>query len=62
MFPARDPASLRAVFQHIDHMRPVRVKPGASTLVPWDAPFAAAGLVLALAATAALFGLRFQPW
>lgn len=61
-FIAGDPASLKAVFERIDSMRPAKLKPEAPVPADYFRPFALAGLSLLGLQLVSLFGLRFTPW
>ena len=61
-FAAGDPTALREVFQHIDHMQPAKLKPGAPEYEEFLWPVALVGLVLSGLQLITSFGLRFTPW
>jgi Ca-activated chloride channel family protein len=61
-FAAGDPSALREVFQRIDKMKPVRLKPSTPEPADFFRPFAVAGLALLGLQTIGLLGLRFTPW
>ena len=61
-YAASDATVLRDVFDHIDKMKPIRMKSGASRPVDFYRPFAIAGLVVLVAHIATLYGLRYTPW
>jgi hypothetical protein len=50
------------VFQRIDRMQPVRMKPAARQNVDFFTPFAAIGLALLGIYQFTLLGLRYTPW
>ena len=62
VFPAGDPDALTRIFQHIDGMRPARIKPGSPQYADCFRPFAIAGLGVLAGYCLTLFGLRFTPW
>lgn len=61
-FAADDPSALREVFQRIDQMKPVRLKPSAPEPVDFFWPFALVGLAALGLKVTGLFGLRYTPW
>lgn len=62
VFAASNENALRAVFEHIDRMRPVRLRPTAPRFIDADQPFVLAGAVLAGLYQLSLLGLRWTPW
>ena len=62
VFAAATPDAMAAVFDHIDHMQPAKLKPGAPQQVDFFRPFALAGLIALGLYQASLFGLRYTPW
>lgn len=57
-----DRNSLKAVFQHIDRMKPARFRPQTSQPLDHFAPFAMTALVLLGVHLLGLLGLRYTPW
>ena len=62
VFPAADPATLATVFEHIDHMQPVKLRPTAPQRVDMFWPLAVAGLVGLGLFSGSLWGVRYTPW
>lgn len=62
VFAANNPQALAAVFEHIDQMQTVKMKPVAAQPVDVFGPFATVGLGLCGFFFLSLFGLRFTPW
>ncbi len=62
VFAAGNPAALNAVFEHIDQMQPVKLRPTASRQVDAFWPFALAGLIALGLYQGSLFALRYTPW
>ncbi|MEN6449105.1 MAG: vWA domain-containing protein [Thermoguttaceae bacterium] len=62
VFVAATPATMAAVFDHIDHMQPAKLKPGAPQPVDYFRPFALVGLIGLGFYQLSLFGLRYTPW
>ena len=62
VFAAATPDAMAAVFDHIDHMQPAKMKPGAPQPVDYFRPFALAGLIGLGLYQVSLFGLRYTPW
>jgi len=62
VFAAATPDALATVFDHIDHMQPAKMKPGAPQPVDFFGPFALAGLAALALYQGSLFGLRYTPW
>jgi Ca-activated chloride channel homolog len=61
-FPCADPAALATIFDHIDHMQPVKLRPTAAHHVDMFWPLALAGLIGLGLYSASLWGLRYTPW
>ncbi|MFG0284263.1 MAG: VWA domain-containing protein [Phycisphaerales bacterium JB039] len=61
-FAARDAASIRKVFQHIDRMRPAQFAPGGTVPMDHYWPFAVAALSALGLHLAGLLTLRHTPW
>ncbi len=59
---ASDQSSLRAVFGHIDKMKPAKFKPSGTVPLDHFGPFAAAALVLLGLQLVGLLGMRYTPW
>ena len=62
VFPVHDKAGFKQIFQHIDNMRPVRMKNHAPRMVDYYRPFIIAGSVILALWVLTLFGIRFTPW
>jgi Ca-activated chloride channel family protein len=62
VFSVRHPQALQGVFEHIDRMRPVLLRPRAIQEVDAFGPFAWAGAALTGLAALSLLGLRYTPW
>ncbi len=62
VFPAADPAALATIFDHIDHMQPVKLRPTAPQRVDMFWPLAVAGLVGLGLYCGSLWGVRYTPW
>jgi Ca-activated chloride channel family protein len=62
VFEASDPSALLEVFEHINKMQPVRLKPSANDYSDYFWPVALVGLLLAGLQLVASFGLRYTPW
>ncbi len=62
VFAADNPEALKTVFNHIDRMQPVELKPAVPHRIDAFGPFAVAGLILVGLLEMALFGLRYTPW
>jgi Ca-activated chloride channel family protein len=62
VFAVHDKAGLKQVFQHIDTMKPARLKSRAPNRIDNYHPFVIAGSVLLCAWILTLFGIRFTPW
>ncbi len=62
VFSVRHPQALQGVFEHIDRMRPVMLRPRAIQEVDAFGPFAWAGAALTGLAALSLLGLRYTPW
>lgn len=61
-FTADDPSTLTEVFQRIDGMKPVKLKPSAPDQADWYWPFAMAGLGLIGLQVVGGLRFRFTPW
>lgn len=61
-FTARDPASLRRVFEHIDRMKPAEFTPGGTVPMDHFWPFALAAAGLLGVHLVGLMGVRHTPW
>ncbi len=61
-FAARDAASLRRVFEHIDRMKPAQFAPGGTVPMDHYAPFAWAAVALLGLHAIGLLGVRHTPW
>lgn len=61
-FAADDPSALREVFQRIDAMKPVKLKPSAPDQADWFWPFAVSGLTLTTLQVVSGLRFRFTPW
>jgi Ca-activated chloride channel family protein len=62
VYNAVDVRSLNSVFEHIDRMNPVRVRPTHPEPIDQFLPWAVAGLALLGAHALCLLGLRYTPW
>lgn len=62
VFNAGDPAALKEVFQQIDGMSSVRMKPVAPRYADFFWPFALAGMIALGIHQLAQLGLRYTPW
>lgn len=62
VFPAADPAALATVFDHIDHMQQVKLRPAAPQRVDLFWPLAVAGLAGLGLYAGSLWGVRYTPW
>jgi Ca-activated chloride channel family protein len=62
VYSASDPASLDAVFEHIDRMNPVRIRPTQPESIDHFLPWTIAALGLLGVHGLCLFGLRYTPW
>lgn len=62
VFSANNPRSLVRIFEDIDRMQPIRIKPGQPEPIDFFFPFAAACVTLLALHVLALFGLRYTPW
>jgi Ca-activated chloride channel homolog len=62
VFEASDPSVLQEVFQTIDKMQPVRLKPTANEYADFFWPVALAGMVFCGLQVVSAFGLRYTPW
>jgi len=62
VFAAGTPQALSGVFEHIDRMQPVKLKPGAPQPVDAFEPFAWIGLAALGLYQLASLGLRYTPW
>jgi len=62
VFSAQDARGLASIFEHINHMNPVRLKPVQAEAVDHFFPFTVAGLGLGLLHLLCLLGLRYTPW
>lgn len=61
-FAAKEPASLKRVFEHIDRMRPAQFQPGGTVPMDHFAPFALVGIALVGLHVLSLTGVRHTPW
>lgn len=61
-FAATDLASLRAIFAHIDKMKPARFAPAGTVPLDDFAPFAVVALALLGIHLVGLLGARYSPW
>jgi Ca-activated chloride channel family protein len=59
---ANDTSALKAVFNHIDRMKPARILPAGTAPLDHFYPFAIAALCLAGFHAIGLLGLRYTPW
>ena len=62
VFSATNLSTLRAVFEHIDHMNKARIKPKERESIDSFSTLATIGLSLAALSGVMLFGLRYTPW
>jgi Ca-activated chloride channel homolog len=62
VFGAKDQASIRRIFAHIEQMQPIKMQPKDTRRIYNYAPFAMAGLVLVALQLGAQFHLRYTPW
>lgn len=62
VFAAKHPQALKTVFEHIDRMQPVKLRPGGPQQVDAFGPLAIIGLIVLGLYQATLFGLRYTPW
>ncbi|MCE9543918.1 MAG: VWA domain-containing protein, partial [Planctomycetia bacterium] len=62
VFMASNPESLQGIFEHIDQMNPVRLRPVAPRQVDASRPYLIAALSLLGVYQVSLLGLRFTPW
>ena len=62
LFPAGDPAALRAVFQRIDEMKKARLEKVSAETQDHFRPWTWAGGGVLTAWLLSLFGLRYTPW
>ena len=62
VYEAASPEGLRVIFDHIDRMRPVEMKPGAAQQVDAFRPFALVGVIALGLYGFVGFGLRYTPW
>lgn len=61
-FAARDAASIKKVFEHIDRMKPAQFAPGGTVPMDHYWPFALAALITLGLHTIGLLGMRHTPW
>jgi Ca-activated chloride channel family protein len=61
-FAASNPESLLGIFDHIDRMNPVKLKPVAPRPIDASWPFVLAGLAVLGTYQFTLLGLRYTPW
>lgn len=61
-FATTDAPSMRAVFAHIDRMKPARFAPAGTVPLDRYGPFAAAALALLGVHAVGLLGMRYVPW
>ncbi|MFM9997001.1 MAG: vWA domain-containing protein [Phycisphaerales bacterium] len=61
-FAARDAASLKRIFDHIDRMKPAQFAPGGTVPMDHYLPFAWAALALLGVYGIGLLGVRHTPW
>lgn len=61
-FAAQDARSLKAVFAHIDRMRPAKFRSVGTVPMDHFRPFAVAALCLLGVHTVGLLGMRYTPW
>ena len=62
VFSASNPGSLLRIFEHINGMKRIELKPSQPEPIDFFFPFAAACLALLSLHVFALFGLRYTPW
>lgn len=62
LFQSGDPDAIASIFDRIDMMTPVKMRPVSRSRVDWFGPVAVSGLLLAALHTLLLFGMRFNPW
>lgn len=62
VFAAHDRRALQEVFDEIDAMQSIKLKPASPTPVDWYAPFTLTGLLLLGAHLLTQLGLRAMPW
>jgi Ca-activated chloride channel family protein len=62
VFMASNPESLKSIFEHIDRMNPVKLKPVAAQQIDASWPFLLVGLATLGAFQLSLLGVRFTPW
>lgn len=62
VFAAHDKQALQRVFDEIDAMQLVKLKPASPKPIDWYGPFAMAGIVLLAVHLFAQLGLRYTPW
>jgi hypothetical protein len=61
-FATTDAASMRAIFAHIDRMKPARFAPAGTVPLDDFRPFALAALALVAIHAVGLLGMRYVPW
>lgn len=61
-FATTDAASMRAIFAHIDRMKPARFAPAGTVPLDHFRPFAMAALALVAIHAVGLLGMRYVPW
>ena len=61
-FAATDASSMRAIFSHIDRMKPARFAPAGTEPLDEFRPFALAALALLGIHAVGLLGMRYVPW
>ncbi len=61
-FATTDASSMRAVFAHIDRMKPARFAPAGTVPLDRYGPFTAAALALLGVHAVGLLGMRYVPW
>lgn len=61
-FATTDASSMRAVFAHIDRMKPARFAPAGTVPLDRYGPFVAAALALLGVHAVGLMGMRYVPW
>lgn len=59
---ATDPETIKAVFRHIDRMKPAKFKPTGTIPMDHFRPFAIAALALSALHALGLLGARYTPW